>query len=147
MPSSPRKRPPHNAKDSPERRKLFLEQLAAGRVPAVACKNCDLGYTTVQEWRREDPVFAAQWSEAVEEGVDLLEAEARRRAEEGHDRPVFQGGIKVGTERVYSDALMQTLLKGRRKQVFSERTEVTGADGGPQKMDIEVTFVSGKAKE
>jgi hypothetical protein len=37
----------------------------------------------------------------------------------------------VGSERVYSDALMALILKGRRKKVYAERTEVTGADGGP----------------
>lgn len=31
----------------------------------------------------------------------------------------------------YSDPLLALLLKGRRKKVFAERTELTGADGGP----------------
>lgn len=32
--------------------------------------------------------------------------------------------------REYSDMMLTLMLKGRRKQVFSERTEITGADGG-----------------
>ncbi len=35
----------------------------------------------------------------------------------------------------HSDALLALLLKGRRKRVFADRTEVTGADGGPVTMD------------
>jgi hypothetical protein len=31
----------------------------------------------------------------------------------------------------YSDPLLALLLKGRRKKVFADRTELTGADGGP----------------
>jgi hypothetical protein len=37
----------------------------------------------------------------------------------------------VGTKTVYSDSLLALLLKGRRKKVFAERIEQTGADGGP----------------
>lgn len=132
-------------KKSPERIALFLEQLALGKSPAYAIKVADLGYTTVQEWRRQDPKFAAAWAEAVEHGVDLLEDECRRRAYEGCEKPVFQGGIEVGRIREYSDTLMVLMMKGRRKTVYSERTEHTGEGGGPMQHEIEVTFV--KAKE
>jgi AcrR family transcriptional regulator len=35
----------------------------------------------------------------------------------------------------HSDALLALLLKGRRKRVFADRTELTGADGGPVQVD------------
>ena len=35
------------------------------------------------------------------------------------------------TVRKHSDALLTVILKGRRKKVYAERTELTGADGGP----------------
>ena len=35
----------------------------------------------------------------------------------------------------YSDPLLALLLKGRRKKVFADRTELTGADGGPVNLD------------
>lgn len=35
------------------------------------------------------------------------------------------------TIRKHSDALLTLVLKGRRKRVFADRTELTGADGGP----------------
>jgi hypothetical protein len=35
------------------------------------------------------------------------------------------------TVRKHSDALLALILKGRRKKVYAERTELTGADGGP----------------
>lgn len=131
-------------KNTPERRQLFLEQLALGKSPAYACKAADIGYTTAWEWRRDDPKFAAQWTEAVEHGVDLLEDECRRRAYEGCNKPVFQGGIEVGQVREYSDTLMVLMMKGRRKHVYSERTEHTGVDGGPVRHEMEVTFVKAK---
>jgi hypothetical protein len=35
------------------------------------------------------------------------------------------------TVRKHSDTLLALFLKGRRKKVYADRTEVTGADGGP----------------
>jgi hypothetical protein len=35
------------------------------------------------------------------------------------------------TVRKHSDSLLALILKGRRKKVYAERTELTGADGGP----------------
>lgn len=35
------------------------------------------------------------------------------------------------TVRKHSDALLALVLKGRRKKVYADRTELTGADGGP----------------
>jgi len=32
---------------------------------------------------------------------------------------------------MYSDQLLALILKGNRKRVYSDRTEHTGADGGP----------------
>lgn len=77
--------------------------------------------------REAEPDFAAAWDAAVEEGTDLLEDEARRRAVEGviKERGVYYRGDLVGTEIEinYSDGLMTTLLKARRPDVYRERTE------------------------
>ena len=35
------------------------------------------------------------------------------------------------TVRKHSDTLLSLVLKGRRKRVYADRTELTGADGGP----------------
>jgi hypothetical protein len=39
------------------------------------------------------------------------------------------------TVRKHSDALLGLVLKGRRKKVYSDRTEITGAEGGPLQVD------------
>lgn len=92
-----------------------------------------VGVDRILVWRRRqtDPEFAKAVDEAIEMAADKLEAEARRRAIEGVEEPVYQGGQLVGTRVVYSDSLLALLLKGRRKRVFAERVETTGADGGP----------------
>lgn len=39
------------------------------------------------------------------------------------------------TVRKHSDALLSLILKGRRKEVYADRTELTGADGGAVAVD------------
>ena len=60
--------------------------------------------------RRRSPTFC----------TDVIEQEARRRAVDGYDRPVFQGGKLVGVVRVYSDQLTAMLLRGRRPQIYRD---------------------------
>lgn len=122
----------YGQKDSPEMREKFLNFLRSGELPGMAAKKLGLGRRTVFNWKDRDKEFAEAWLHAVEDGLDKLEAEARRRAEVGCLKPVFQGGVQVGEIREYSDTLMSLLLKGRRRDVFNvERHEHTGADGQP----------------
>jgi hypothetical protein len=75
-------------------------------------------------WLAEDPEFQRLYDEAIEDAMDRLESAARKRAEFGVERPVFQHGIEVGTVIDWSDNLLMFLLKGRRPEVFKERSEV-----------------------
>ena len=74
--------------------------------------------------RRHSEDFAAQWREALGEGSDLLEAEARRRAVTGIDKPVFYKGKVVGSITKYSDRLLMFLLKAHRPQKFRDGGKV-----------------------
>jgi hypothetical protein len=78
----------------------------------------------VYEWREHDETFLNAFQEAGLEATDRLEEEARRRAHDGFEEPVFQGGKQVGTIRRYSDTLLVTLLKARAPERFRERVDV-----------------------
>lgn len=81
--------------------------------------------------RSEDTDFATAWDEAVNIAIDTLEQEARRRAYEGVDEPVFYQGEEVGYIRKYSDTLLMFLLKGNRPDKYKDRVaaEHSGPDG------------------
>jgi hypothetical protein len=111
----------------------FLAHLAETGILSDAAAAAGVDRSNVFRRRQDDPEFAQAVEQAIDMAADKLEAEARRRALEGVEEPVYQGGQLVGTKRVYSDSLLALLLKGRRKKVFAERIEQTGADGGPVK--------------
>lgn len=109
----------------------FLAALAECGILTQAAELAGIDRVTVWRRRQDDEEFSAACDRAIDMAADKLEAEARRRAVEGVEEPVYQGGQLVGTKTVYSDSLLALLLKGRRKRVFAERVEQTGADGGP----------------
>jgi hypothetical protein len=86
--------------------------------------------------------FCVRWEEAMQAGVDRLEDAAIRRAANGVEKPVYQGGVLVGTTTEYSDMLLGLVLRGKRPKTYNtERHEHTGADGKPMEMNMTVTFV------
>jgi hypothetical protein len=112
---------------------IFLEALANGSTITEAAAAAGVDRSTAWRTRDRDPEFLAAFEQAMESSADILEQTARRRAIDGWEEPVYQGGQLIGSKTVYSDSLLALLLKGRRKSVFSDRTELTGANGGPVK--------------
>lgn len=136
----------------------FLAALRELPVIAHACKAVGIERSTAYRAREADQAFADAWDDAVEEGIDRAEQEAFRRAVVGFEEPVIDKGRLAyryeryededGAEhyrlqldangqpipltvRKHSDALLALYLKGRRKKVYADRTEVTGPEGGP----------------
>ena len=112
---------------------------ALRQVPNItrACTLAMISPGQVRSWRRQDPAFDAAVAEALDDGVDAVEAEVHRRAFEGYEKPIiFQGQI-TDTYKEYSDGLAQFLLKAHRPDKYRERSEVqsTGAQT--------ITIVSG----
>jgi hypothetical protein len=134
----------------------FLAALRELPVIKHACVAVGIDRTTAWRTRKSDEAFAEAWDAAMEEGIDRAEAEAFRRAVVGFEEPVIDRGRlayryeryldEEGAEhyrllldehgqpipltvRKHSDVLLGLVLKGRRKSVYAERKELTGADG------------------
>lgn len=122
----------------------FLVALAESGVMSHAAEAAGIDRVTVFRARKSDPEFDTACQDAIEEATDKLVQEARRRALEGVEEPVYQGGVLVGTKRVYSDALMSKLLAAYRPQQFgTQRTELTGANGGPVQQQSTIIIATG----
>lgn len=78
----------------------------------------------------EEPVIdkgrlAYRYERYEVEDIDGHKEERWRMALDANGQPIPL------TVRKHSDALMALMLKGRRKKVYADRTELTGAEGGP----------------
>lgn len=114
---------------TPKKEAAFLEALTKGLSITAAAKDADIGRRTAYEWRDDDDLFRQAWDDAVEAGTDLLEDEAKRRAANGIDEPVFYKGDVCGHVRKYSDTLMIFMLKARRPLKYRENLNVSGDEG------------------
>jgi len=112
------------------RRHRFLSLLRQTGNVSAAAEHCGVSRSGAYALRAADTEFRAAWDDAIESALDDLEAELRRRAIEGTEKPVFYGGETVGTIRSYSDSLAMFLLRSRRPHVFGERGE--GLTDGPR---------------
>lgn len=113
----------------------FLDHLRLSANISASARAVSISSSAAYSLRERDADFRASWDEALEDAYDMLEAEARRRAFEGVDEPVFYQGMECGVIRKYSDSLAQFLLKGYRRKKFGDKTELTGADGGALVID------------
>ena len=109
------------------RKDLFLCELEASGNVSRAARVIDMGRSSLYERRAADPEFKSAWRDALDAAMDGLEEEARRRAIEGTEEPVFYQGKQVGRVRKYSDALLMFLLRAHRPARFDERHGEAGA--------------------
>lgn len=124
----------------------------SGRIDQ-ACESVGVERTSHYRWLKKYPDYATAFEQAREEAADLLEAEAWRRAREGVQEPVFNGGKRAADfvydekgevvkdpetgrpksqpafVRKHSDQLLMFLLKGRRPKVYGDKVEATGKGG------------------
>ena len=118
--------------------KGFLATLRETANVRLAAESAGLSRSTAYAHRKGNPTFSDAWNDALEEAVDLLEQEARRRALVGVDEPVFYQGEEVSTVRKYSDVLLIFLLKAHRPRKFRERVELSGNADEPLRF-VQVT--------
>ena len=105
--------------------RAFLAALKQGHTVTSACQIAKVGRTTAYAARKREPAFPAAWQEVEQEAIEVLEAEAYRRAMAG------------------SDKLMEFLLKARRPQIYRDRMDLRHAIG----IDDEVGRVKSMTRE
>jgi hypothetical protein len=112
----------------------YFEAVAQTGNLTEAAKIVKIDSSTFRRLRQRDKEFAKRLEEARTAGVESLEDEARRRAHDGWEEPVYQKGEHVGVIRKYSDTLLIFLLKGAKPEKY--RDNVTSKVDG----NVNVTF-------
>lgn len=137
-------------RSAPNWESRFLARLAQTANIRNSAAAAGVARQTVYDRRAADPDFSASMDAAIDDAVDLLELEARRRACDGLQRVKFHQGQPImvpipGTdgkpvfdasgsmvvtpyvEHEYSDTLMIFLLKAHRPEKYRERYQVEHA--------------------
>jgi hypothetical protein len=109
--------------------KAFLEALAKTCNVKMSCAAAGIDRRTAYRHRGADEEFAELWDDAVDDGVDMLAAEARRRAA-GYRRDILYKGKKIAEEMIYSDLLLMFLLKAHRPEQFRDNYDLGKALDG-----------------
>jgi hypothetical protein len=115
-----RQKPPRPTTGSVKQRQFLAAYRECGII-SLAAKAAGCERRSHSMWMARDPDYPALFAEAKEEACESLEKEARRRAVEGVDRPVYQGGRKIGTLKEYSDVLLIFLMKGAMPDKYKDR--------------------------
>ncbi len=114
----------------------LLTALSEGATVKQACFIAGVSRSAVGYHRKIDPAFKEAYGHAMDDGADVLEAEAQRRGYQGTNKPVFYQGEIVGHIREYSDTLLTLLLRARNPEKFRERHHVEGNVGGPSSISM-----------
>lgn len=116
----------------------FLKHFAKFGNISAACRQVGIeSRQTIYNWQEHDEEFAIAFNLAEVESVEVLEAEAWRRAVVGvkNERTSYWQGQVIGrdVETKYSDSLLVTLLRARAPDKYADRSkrEVSGPNGGP----------------
>ena len=105
---------------------LLVQQLQANCGDMLdACKSVGVSLIFVNQWRKDDKEVHERLTEAERVGMQGLVSEAIRRGVRGHDEDVYFKGEVVGTKKVFSDGLLQSLLKAKIPE-FSKDGESGG---------------------
>lgn len=107
--------------------------LAAGGTVSAGADAISVTRQALYQHREVSDDFRTAWDDAVDEGADVLEAEAFRRAVKGVEEPIYHNGHAIDTVWKYSDTLLIFLLKGRRPEKYRDnyKVEHSGPGGGP----------------
>ena len=114
--------------DTPEKtaahKRIFLAAYAQSGNRTNAAKKAGVTRKTRWRWEQDDSEFAAAKAEALEQSIDLLELETRRRAMIGVDVPQYYKGQRIDTVKKYSDVLLMFKLNALRPEKYRARIDV-----------------------
>jgi hypothetical protein len=118
----------------------WLDAFCETGMVSAACDAAGVGRSTVYQRRQRDEAFSVAWADAAERAIEIMEAEAFRRAVEGVERPVTVAGERE-IVREYRDRLLMFLLRARRPETYRENVQVdhAGEVAHAHQVDLELS--------
>jgi hypothetical protein len=108
----------------------ICKTLADTGAKVTSCEAHGVSYAAVflaiqEQTAADDPEWEHEWDLAMVRFRESLIVEARARARDGWDEPVFYKGDEVGYVRKKSDRMMELMLKAHIPE-FQDRLNITG---------------------
>jgi len=103
-----------------QRQDLFLHHFRQAGSVRAAAQASDISRRLHYHWLEDDADYAERFKDALDDAVDAMEEEARRRAVNGVTRNVHYQGKPVDTIMEYSDLLLIFLLKAHRPEKYRD---------------------------
>jgi hypothetical protein len=107
-------------------RETFLCALAKAPIVAVAARIAGVSRRQAFEERNNDRRFARLWDEAMEYGIDEIEAAAYLSAVFGNRKPLYQERKQVGWSVDHSRPMQTMLLQSFRPGIFGKKEKPKG---------------------
>jgi len=111
-------------RSNPKKTSLLAAYEVCG-VISHACRAAGVSRSSHYNWMNGSEDYRKRFEEARVVAAEYIETEARRRAVDGWDEPVFQKGKRVGTKRCYSDLLLVMLLNAKMPEKFRRTLDCT----------------------
>jgi hypothetical protein len=126
-------RPGRAYKTRHPKKRAFLQSYEQHGYVGRAASEAGVHRTTVYDWLKSDPEFAADVETAEKAVLERMEEEADRRAIQGMRKPVFYRGDVCGHVQEYSDNLLMFRMKALAPEKYRDRQSIehSGPDGGP----------------
>ncbi len=102
----------------------FMRHYANSANITLSARHIGVTRRTIYDWMAADPVFKAAIENGKEEGIDLLEAEIKRRGYDGYEQERVTTKGEVVAVKQYSDNLAMFLLKGERPEKYRDNYPV-----------------------
>ena len=118
-----------DTKVTAEFKEMFIGVLENIPNITAVCKLTGINPSNISRARHNDSDFDKAVLEARNQGYDMIEEEARRRAVEGVLEPVYYKGEQVGAVRKYSDRLILELLRAYKPKKFNPGVKLGIGDG------------------
>lgn len=123
------------------KQQLFCEGYTKKGTLTGAAKYAGISVSNHFRWLDVDPDYPPRFEVAKLTAQEALVEEGRRRALEGVEEPTgWYKGQPGGFVRRYSDSLLQFLIKGAFPDIYKDRHEHTGKNGGPIEVQSTVTI-------
>jgi hypothetical protein len=136
-----RKTKAQDPRSTREKQKEFLQAwcvtFSIVRAAEIARVSRDLHY----DWCRKDKRYAQAFERRKDTATNYLESEAITRAGDGWLEPVYYQGDVCGQVRRFDSGLLQFLLRGLLPQKYGAKTEVSGPQGTPLAIKVDIEFV------